>query len=87
MRLLNLVMGDDSRCKLCTGDLEREAVIFNGVPEFPWDLCPTHFGELTDDPEISAMCDMVESWPEKVFTSDTRENLAAMAVGVAGAGA
>jgi hypothetical protein len=57
---LRLVMGDDTKCLWC-----QRPQLFVGrgharMPEIPWDLCPTHFGALTDDPEIRKLAEGVE---------------------------
>ena len=58
MKILKLIMGEDEDCLLCRhprGHIPKEAPL-------PWPLCPTHYGDLTDDEEISKMNDEAASW-------------------------
>ena len=60
MDILKLIMGRDEDCLLCRHP--RAGCIPPNVP-FPWLLCPTHYGKLTDDPEIMALVEKAKDLP------------------------
>lgn len=58
MEVIQLIMGEDENCLLCEhphGPLPKEA-------KLPWKLCPTHYGDLTNDDYIADLQDMVAEW-------------------------